>query len=136
MKDLRESRKILGIDLNRNRDQSSLSISQATNCEKLVKRFNLSEAKPVTIPIAQHFKLSSASSPKDIDLEHKQQMERVPYSQAMGSLMYLMISTKPDLSYSTSLVSKYMFNPGRRHWEATKWIIRYLIWSKNAKLCY
>lgn len=50
--------------------------------------------------------------------------------------MYLMISTRPDLSYLTSLVSRYMSNPGRRHWEATKWVIRYLKWSMGAKLYY
>lgn len=110
-----ESKRILGIDVTKSRDQDFLTISQASYCGKLIKRFNLSQAKPVTIPIAQHFKLSSANSPNENDLEHKQYMEKVSYSQVVGIIMYLMISTRPDLSYLTSLVSRYMSNPGRRH---------------------
>ena len=136
MKDLRESKKILGIDIIRDRDQSTLSINQTSYCEKVIRRFNLTNARPVTLPIAHHFKLSAVNSPSETDIEHKLQMKNVPYSQAVGSLMYLMISTRPDLSYSASLVSKYMANSGRRHWEATKWIIRYLIWSTHARLNY
>ena len=115
MKDLGESRKILRIDITRDRDQSILSISQSTQCEKVIRRFNLTNARPVTISIAQHFKRSAANSSSDTDIEFKQQMENVPYNQALRSLMYLMISTRPDLSYSVSLVSRYMVNPLKRH---------------------
>ena len=48
--------------------------------------------------------------------------------------MYLMISTRPNLSYSKSLVSRYMANSEKEHWEVTKWILRYLTWSKCTKL--
>ena len=50
--------------------------------------------------------------------------------------MYLMISKRPDLFYSANLASRYMANLGKRHWKATKWILRYLIWSKYVKLIY
>lgn len=45
-----------------------------------------------------------------------------------------MISTIPELSYSTSLVSRYMTNPGKRHWEALKWILRYPKGTQEAGL--
>lgn len=108
MKDMGEASKILGIEILRDRYNSSLSINQLSYSEKVLKRFNLSNAKPVTLPIAQHFKLSLANSPKASDLQHLDQMSTVPYSQAVGNLMYLTISTRPDLSYSASLVSRYM----------------------------
>lgn len=63
-------------------------------------------------------------------------MAKVPYSQAVGSLMYLMIATRPDLSYATNLVSRYMFNPGKRHWEEVMWISRYLKGTIQATLQY
>ena len=111
MKDLEESRKILEIDITRDRDQSKLSINQITYCEKMIRRFNLTNARTVTLPIARHFKLSTANSPSETDIEHQLQMENVPYNQAVGSLMYLMISTRSDLSYLASLVSRYLANP-------------------------
>ena len=52
MKDLEESRKILGIDITRDRDQSIPSINQTTYCEKIIRRFNITNARPVTLPIA------------------------------------------------------------------------------------
>ena len=53
-------------------------------------------------------------------------MSNVPYSSTVGSLMYAMICTRPDLSHTVSVVSRYMHNPGKDHWEAVKWILRYV----------
>ena len=53
-------------------------------------------------------------------------MSRVPYSSAVGSLMYAMVCSRPDLAYAMSLVSRYMSNPGREHWKAVQWVFRYL----------
>ena len=53
-------------------------------------------------------------------------MSKVPYSSAVGSLMYAMVCSRPDLSYVMSLVSRYMSNPGKEHWKAVQWIFRYL----------
>src|SRR3954464_3355250 len=44
----------------------------------------------------------------------------------MGSLMYGMVCTGPDLAFAVSSVSRFMSNPGKQHWEAVKWIFRYL----------
>lgn len=53
-------------------------------------------------------------------------MSNVPYSSIVGSLMYAMMCTRANLSYAISLVSRYMHNSGKDHWEAVKWIIRYV----------
>jgi hypothetical protein len=53
-------------------------------------------------------------------------MSKMPYSRVVGSLMYAMVFSCPDLSYAMSLVSRYMVNPGRTHWKAVKWIFKYL----------
>jgi hypothetical protein len=49
-------------------------------------------------------------------------MSRVPYSCAVGSLMYAMVCSHPDLSHAMSLVSRYMANPVKEHWKAVQWI--------------
>ncbi|GKC29552.1 hypothetical protein Tco_1036846, partial [Tanacetum coccineum] len=53
-------------------------------------------------------------------------MDRVPYASAVGSLMYAMVCTRPDLAYAVGVVSRFLSNPGKKHWEAVKWIFRYL----------
>lgn len=124
------------MEINRNRKDSVLQISQTNYCGKVLKKYNLDGAKPVTTPLAHHFKLSASNAPKEDELEHLAFMKKVPYSQAVGSLMYLMVSTRPDLTYATSLVSRYMALPGKRHWEAVKWVLRYLKGAKEASLHY
>ncbi|KAL0546873.1 hypothetical protein IC582_016791 [Cucumis melo] len=63
-------------------------------------------------------------------------MSYISYSNATGSLMYLMVCTRPNLAHSSSLVSRYMGNPGKIHWEATKWVFRYLVGTKNRGFLY
>ncbi|KAL0433193.1 UNVERIFIED_CONTAM: Retrovirus-related Pol polyprotein from transposon TNT 1-94 [Sesamum latifolium] len=53
-------------------------------------------------------------------------MSRVPYANAVGSLMYAMLCTRPDISQAVGLVSRYMHDPGKEHWQAVKWIFRYI----------
>lgn len=84
----------------------------------------MSSAKPVIGPMAHHFKLSTSQAP--IVEQDKEYMKIVPYASAVDSLMYLIVCTRLDLSYSVSLVSRFMANPGEEHWRAVKWILRYL----------
>ena len=109
-------------------------LSQKNYIEKVLRRFNMHDAKPVTTPLAAHFKLSSAESPtSETDVSY---MARVPYSSAVGSLMYAMICTRPDLAYAVSVVSRFMANPGKEHWKAVQWIFRYLRGTSSMSLCF
>jgi len=63
-------------------------------------------------------------------------MSHVPYSTAVGSLMYAIVCTMPDLLYVVSVVSRYMHNPGRDHWETVKWILRHVKGSINKGLVF
>ena len=56
----------------------------------------------------------------------KRQMDHVPYANAVGALMYAMVCTRLDISHAVSMVSRYMHNPGKGHWQAVKWILRYI----------
>ncbi|KAG8472415.1 hypothetical protein CXB51_035361 [Gossypium anomalum] len=124
MKDLGPAKKILGIEILRDIKASKLYLSQKGYIEKVLCRFNMQSAKPVSTPLVAHFRLSSALSPQsDDEIEY---MSHVPYSSAVGSLMYAMVCSYPDLSYAVSAVSRYMANPGKEHWIAIQWILRYL----------
>ena len=63
-------------------------------------------------------------------------MSQIPYASAIGSIMYAMICTRPDLSYALSMTSRYQANPGEGHWIAVKNILKYLRRTKDVFLVY
>ena len=63
-------------------------------------------------------------------------MRRVPYASAVGSLMYAMLCTRPDICYAVGIVSRYQSNPGLDHWIAVKHILKYLRRTRNYMLVY
>jgi hypothetical protein len=105
MKNPGGAKKILGIKNTRDGNSSLLFLSQHNYINKVLHHFNIPNAKKVTTPIAPHFKLSSTQCPvTDEDIEY---MSRVLYSSVVGSLMYVMVCSRLDLSYAMSLVSQY-----------------------------
>lgn len=124
MKDLGAAKQILGMRINRDRANGTLKLSQTEYLEKVLKRFNMIDAKPVSTPLASHFRLSKEQSPKT--KQEKDFMAKVPYASAIGSLMYAMVCTRPDIAHAVGVVSRFMSNPGKHHWDAVKWILRYL----------
>ena len=73
----------------------------------------MDKAKAVSCPLANHFKLSSKQCPST-DKE-KEEMEKVPYASAVGSLMYAMVCTRPDITHAVGVVSRFFSNPGKEH---------------------
>lgn len=134
MKDLGPAKQILGMKIVRDRTTRRLWLSQQGYIERVLKRFNMDDAKPVSIPLAGHFKLDKKMCPST-DKE-KKDMEEVPYSSAVGSLMYALVCTRPDIAHAVGVVSRYLSNPGRKHWEAVKWILRYLKGTSGLCLKY
>ena len=124
MKDLGVAKKILGMEIRRDRDAKRLWLSQAGYVKKVLERFSIENAKPVSTPLANHFRLSTSQCLKTV--EETEDMSKIPYASAMGCLMYAMVCTRPNLAHAMSMVSKYMVNSGKQHWDAVKWIFRYL----------
>ncbi|RVX11676.1 Retrovirus-related Pol polyprotein from transposon TNT 1-94 [Vitis vinifera] len=93
MKDLGAAKKILGMEIHKNRASGRLW-------------------------------LSTNQCPKTYD--EVKDMSKVPYASAVGWLMYAMVYTRPDLAHAVSVVSNFLSNPGRMHWDVVKWIFRYL----------
>jgi hypothetical protein len=100
----------------------------------VLERFRMQNAKPVSTPLANHFKLTKEMCPKT--QEEIEYMSRVPYSSTIGSLMYAMVCTRPDIAHAVGVVRRYMNNPGKEHWDAVKWILRYLRGTANHALCF
>ena len=79
-------------------------------------------------------RLSSAQSPSTT--EEFARMRNVPYHEAVGSLMYASLGTRPDITYAVQAISRFSTKPGTAHWEAVKRIFCYLKGTKELWLSY
>ena len=63
-------------------------------------------------------------------------MRRVPHASVVGSLMYTMLHTRPDICYGVGIVSHYQSSPRPEHWNNIKHILKYLNRTTNYMLVY
>ena len=68
--------------------------------------------------------------------EDREKMKGVPYASAIGSIMYAMLCTRPNVCLAISLAGRYQSNPGVDHWTAVKNIQKYLKRTKDMFLVY
>nr|GFA94759.1 retrovirus-related Pol polyprotein from transposon TNT 1-94 [Tanacetum cinerariifolium] len=98
MKELWEAKKILGMEIIRDRSRKILRVSQSGYVSKILNNFKIENGKLVQIPLGGHFKLSLKDCPvRDCDVKR---MSKVSYRNAVGSLMHLMVCTRPDIAYA------------------------------------
>ena len=134
MKDLGEANYILGIKLLRDRMNKVLALSQALYIDKILARFSMENSKKGTLPFRHGVHLSKKHSPKT--LEHKERMSRIPFASAVGSLMYVMLCTRPDICYVVGIFSRYQSDPREEHWITVKHILKYLRRTRDYMLVY
>jgi hypothetical protein len=134
MKDLGPARHLLGMKISRDGKNTILWLSQESYIEKVLNRFNMSKAKSVSSPLASHLKLSSKQSLTSE--KENEEIKKVPYASAVGSLMYAMVCTRPDIAHVVGVVSRFLSNPDKEHWAAVKWILRYLRGTSRVCLCF
>ncbi len=125
---------LLGIKITRDRSAHSISLSQTAYIDTIVSRFGLSDAKSYDTPMTPgivHSRSDCPSDPAELD-----RMKKTPYREAIGSLMYASVATRPDITYSVSALLRFLDNPGTIHWEAAKRVLHYLSGTKNLTLTY
>ncbi|GKF27648.1 hypothetical protein Tco_0093990, partial [Tanacetum coccineum] len=92
------------------RVSQTLKVSQSGYVQKILNNYRVDNGKSVSVPLGAHFKVSLKDCPSnDCDVER---MSKVLYANVVGSLMYLMVCTRPDIAYVVSIVSRYLANPG------------------------
>ncbi|GJX43120.1 retrotransposon protein, putative, ty1-copia subclass [Tanacetum coccineum] len=134
MKDLGEAAYILGIKIYRDRSKRLIGLCQSAYIEKILKRFYMENSKRGTIPMQEKLKFSKsqgASTPAEI-----QRMQNIPYASAVGSIMYVVRCTRPDVAFAQNITSRFQQNPGDAHWTAVKNILKYLRNTKDMFLVY
>jgi len=115
MKDLGQADVILGIRIVRG--NGTVSLTQSHYIKKVVKKFNESVSTHFATPMDPSIKLVRSSGTPISQLE---------YASLVGSLMYAMTSTRPDIAFAIGRLSQFTSNPSKEHWQALKIVLRYL----------
>jgi Reverse transcriptase (RNA-dependent DNA polymerase)/Integrase core domain/GAG-pre-integrase domain len=117
IKDLGPVRYFLGISIQRNAS-GGYSLSQSKYVNDMLHRFGMTDAatKPTPLPVGLSLSrtLGTALPPDN------------QYQALVGSLIYLAVNTRPDISHAVGILSRFMSCPTDQHWEAAKHVLRYL----------
>lgn len=120
----------LGISIQRDRMKRRISLNQRAYLEKILREFGMSDCKPVNTPV-----LPTGLEPAPTDYKAPEDT-RHQYARMVGSLMYAMLGTRPDITYAVSLCSRFMANPTIAHFTAAKRVLRYLKGTLDLNLVY
>ncbi|GMF47781.1 unnamed protein product [Phytophthora fragariaefolia] len=115
---------LLGWHIERRRSEHIIFVHQEKYATKVLDPFGLARRRPVRSPEETSQKLSESDCPTT-DAE-KQEIEKFPYRVAVGSFMYLMMGTRPDLANFVRQLSRYLYNPGPHHWNYVVRGLKYL----------
>nr|GEW85637.1 hypothetical protein [Tanacetum cinerariifolium] len=134
MKDLGEAAYILGIKIYRDRSRRLIGLCQSAYIEKILKRYHMENSKRGSILMQDKLRLSKlqgASTPAEL-----KRMQNVPYALAVGSIMYAVRCTRPDVAFAQNITSRFQQNSGDLHWTTVKNILKYLTNTKDMFLVY
>jgi hypothetical protein len=124
----------LGFEIKRDRQSRTLSINQSAYIETMVERFGLTNAKRVATPMDQSIHFSTEQSPSTPNQSSR--MHGIPYSEAIGSVLWPVVVSRPDAAYAVGVLSQFIQNPGTVHWEGVKRVIVYLGATKEKWLTF
>jgi transposase InsO family protein len=134
LRDLGPTTQLLGLEIHRDRSNRRLLLSQSQYIANLLQEHGLQDCKPVSTPLNPGTRLSTSMSPQN-DVEASE-MRQVPYISVVGSLMYLAVTTRPDIAYAAGVLARFNSNPGPAHWQAAKHVLRYLKGTMDYKIAY
>ena len=109
-------------------------MSQDTYIDKILKWFNMQDSKKGFLLMSHGITLSKTQCPATPD--EQERMREIPYASAIGSIMYAMLCTCPDVSYALSVTSRYQSNFSETHWTTVKSILMYLRRTKDVFLVF
>ena len=128
IKRLIEPRRCLGIEITR--DKSGISIAQGIYVRVVLKRFDMSQCNPVSMPMAPGVRLTKQ------DVWKEEHGKKPPYRELIGCLLYLARATRPYISHTVSSLSQFNDSFGKSHWEAAKRVLRYLKGTSDIGIKY
>lgn len=120
----------VGIEINRDRKMKTICINQQEYISRMLCRFGMENCKPTKSPMDCSVKLSESKN------EEKVIEKRFPYREAVGSLNYVALISRPDISYAVNILARFSNSPSELHWKAVKHVMRYLKSTIKFSLCY
>ncbi len=133
VRDLPASR-FIGLDITRDRPNRFLYVDQSDFITKMLRRYNMADCKSSPVPANKDNRPSPQMAPKSEDDYNK--MAATPIREALGSLIYLMAMSRPDIELAVNQVAAYVSSPGPGHWDAVKLIFAYLAGTTNYGIRY
>lgn len=121
---------LLGIRITRDRKNRRMYLDQSKFCSEVLRRFQMEHSRPVSTPLSLAIPLVPNPSP-DVD-----KLLVTKYLQIIGSLMYLAIGTRPDISHAVGALSRFNANPSQDHYRQALHVLRYLVGTQDMKLVY
>ena len=118
----------LGLKVERNRVNKTIKLSQPTSITKVLENFHMQNAKSTTTPMKEGNLFRNESQASESDIKQ--------YQAIVGSSVFAMIETRPDIAFATSVVSRHAKNPGKTHMEAAKHILRCLSATKDRGITF
>jgi hypothetical protein len=122
----------VGFLINRDRKNRYLHLSQPTYINKLLTRFSMQDCRPKSTPADPGTRLIHNTAPT----KESSNQELFPYQEAVGSLQYCIITTRPDISCVVGQVAQFSNNPGKAQCEAVKRILAYLKGTVTHGICF
>ena len=133
MKDLGAATFLIGMEIRR-LPGGDVQLLHEKYLGEVLLRFPVDSPQAASTPLPPGCKLSHADSPQSE--EEAMKMALIPYRNAIGSLMYLAVCTRPDIAAAVSSLSRFNRNPGMAHWEGVQHVLRYLQGTSGEGLCY
>jgi hypothetical protein len=129
IKDLGEVKKILGLEVTRDRQRKSIRIAQSGFMDELLVEYGLTDARPASTP---------SGSPESLEpVSAKDKLANVErYQRVVGQLLYLMRGSRPDICFTVTRLSRYVAKPAERHWKCAMQVLRYLKGTRNFGTMY
>ena len=129
MVDLGEIRQYLDMQIDRDQGNRQLFLHQTRYTETILRRFGMGDSKGVYTPMDGKAALAPPEDPAEA-------VDRSGYQAMVGSVMYAMLGTCPDLAYTIAALSKFNANPITGHHSAVKRTLRYLQQTKTFGIAY
>ena len=135
MKVMGEPKKFLGIEIEREKKKSVMTLSQTKFIRAIIQRFGMENSKGADTPMvtnqAERKTTSERRVESTLDLRQK-----IPYREAVGALMYLTNCTRPDIAFSVNMLARKMSDYNLDDWLKVERVIKYLVTTKDLKLTY
>ena len=128
--DIGEIENFLGLHITRDRARKTIAIDQSQYIQRVLKRFEMTTARPTYTPLPSNMVLiPNPEKGADTSLTSR-------YQQLVGSLMYAMLGTRPDICYAVNKLSQFGSNPTHEHLLAAQHVLQYLSSTRHHRLVY